>query len=159
MSQGGEPTRMSEDVKSFRNDFLDMAKMVKVLYEDRNTKLNGEISRPLWGECSLREEGNKNGDKPPSSPQSSCFSTTIMQEASVESPSGKVDGKVCTFCPHDVEYEVLSALKSEELKEESWRVQEDTSRIKRYFENIFMCESKDEANGKNLHAVFINTTS
>ena len=68
MSQGGEPTRISEDVKSFRKAFLDMAEMVKVLYEERNTKLQGEIYRPPRGECSPREEGNKNGDKPPASP-------------------------------------------------------------------------------------------
>jgi len=141
MSQGGEPTRMLEDVKAFRKDFLDMAKMVKVLYEERNTKLQGENSRPPRAECSPREEGKKNGDKPPSSPQYSCFSTTIMKDASVESPSEKVDGKVYTFFPHDVEYEVLSAPKSEELKEESPRVQEDTSQIKREFKKIFVCQS------------------
>jgi len=153
MSEGGEPARMSEDVKAFRKAFLDMAETVKFLYEERNTKLQSESSRPLRGECSPREEGNKNGDKPPYSPQSSCFSTTIIQDASVESPSKKVDGKVCTFCPRDVEDEVLSAPKSEELKEESRRVQEDdTSRIKREIENIFVCQLKDEANGKNLHA-------
>ena len=56
MSQGGELARMSEDVKAF----LDMAEMVKVLYEERNTKLQGESSRPPTGECSLREEGSKN---------------------------------------------------------------------------------------------------
>ena len=107
MSQGGEPARMSEDVKDFRKDFLDMAELVKILYEKRNTKLQGEISRPQRGECSPREEGNKNADKPPSSPQYSCFFTTLMQDASVESPSEKVDGQVCTFYPHDVEDEVL----------------------------------------------------
>ena len=94
---------MSEDVKAFIKDFLDMAKMVKVIYEERNIKLQGESSKPPRGECSPREEGNKNGDKPPSSPQSSCFSTTLLQDASVESPSEKIDGQVCTFFPHDVE--------------------------------------------------------
>ena len=75
-----------------------------------------------------------------------------MQDSSVESPSEKVDGQVCNCCPHDVEDEVLSAPKFKELKEESQRVQEDTSRIKREFENIFVCQSKDAENGKNLHA-------
>ena len=83
MSQGGEHVRMSEDVKAFRKAFLDMEEMVKVLYEERNTKVQGESSRPPRGECSPREEGNKNGDKPPSSPQSSCFSTALMRDASV----------------------------------------------------------------------------
>jgi len=114
--------------------------------------LQGESSRPPRGECSLREEGSKNGDKPPSSPQSSCFYTTLMQDASVESPLEKEDGKVCTFCPHYVEDEILSTPKFKELKEESQRVQKNTSRIKREFENIFVSQSKDEANGKHLHA-------
>ena len=74
-----------------------------------------------------------------------------MKDASVESPSEKVDGQVCTFFPHDVKDEVLLAPKSENLKEESWRFQEDASRIKREIENIFMCQSKDELYGKNLH--------
>jgi len=118
MSQGGEHARMSEDVKDFRNAFLDIREMVKVLYEERNSKFQGESSRTLRGECSPREERNRNCDKPSSSRQCSCFSTTIMQDASVESPSEKVDGQVCTFFTHDVEYEVLSAPKSK-LKEES----------------------------------------
>lgn len=98
---------MLEDVKAFRKSFLDMAKMVKVLYEERSAKLQGEISRHPRGECSLKEEGNKSGDKPPYSPQPSCFSTTLMQGASVQSPSKKVDGQFSTFCPLDVEDEVL----------------------------------------------------
>lgn len=85
MSQGGESAIMSKDVKAFRKALLDMAEMVKILYEERNTKLKGEISRPPRGECPPREEGNKNGDKPPSSTQSSCFYTTLMQYASVDS--------------------------------------------------------------------------
>lgn len=143
---------MSKDVKGFRKAFLDMAEMVKVLYEERNTKFQGESSRPLRGECSLREEGNNNGDKPPSSLQDSCFSTNIMEDASVESPSEKEDGQVCTFCLHHVEDKVLSTQKFKELKEGSQRVQQDTSRIKREFGNIFLFQSKDEANGKHLHA-------
>lgn len=85
---------MLEDVKDFRKTFLNMAEMVKVLYEERNAKFQGESCRPPRGECSPREEGNKNGDKVSFSPQSSCFSTTIMQDASVESLSEKVGGKI-----------------------------------------------------------------
>lgn len=113
---------------------------MKILYEERNTELQGESSRPPRGECSPREEGNKNGDKPPSSPKYSCLSTTLMQDASVESPSVKVDGQFCTFCPHYVEDEVLSAPKFKEVKEESQGVQEDTSKIKREFKNILVCQ-------------------
>ena len=55
MSCGGEPKNMLEDVKAFRNDFLDIAEMVKVLYEERNTKFQDESSRPPRGEFSTRE--------------------------------------------------------------------------------------------------------
>ena len=98
---------LSEE-KAFRKAFLDLEEMMKVLYEGRNTKFQGENSRPQRGECSPREEGNKNGDKPPLSSQYSCFSTTLMQDSSAESPSKKEYGQVCTFFPHDVEDEALS---------------------------------------------------
>lgn len=69
--------------------------------------MHGEISTPPPGEgFSSKEEGDKNGVKPPSSPQNSCFSTILMQYACVGIPSEKDDGQVCTFFPHDVEDEV-----------------------------------------------------
>ncbi len=37
---------MSEDEKVFRKDFFDMIDMVKVIYEERNTRLQGESSKP-----------------------------------------------------------------------------------------------------------------
>ena len=48
-----------------------MIEMVKVLYEERNTRLQGESSRPPRGEGSPGGGGNGNGDKPPSTPPSS----------------------------------------------------------------------------------------
>ena len=54
MSQGGEPARMLEDAKAFRNAFLDKVEMVKVLYEERNMIFQGESFRPPRGECSPR---------------------------------------------------------------------------------------------------------
>ena len=124
---------MSEYEKALRKAFFDMTHMVKVLYEERNSRLQGESSKPSKGEGSLGGKGGDehkplkgNGDKPlssspssspPSSPSSSSSSkTTLTQEASAESPSEKEDGQVCTFCPHDDEDEVLSAPKSKELK-------------------------------------------
>ena len=60
MSHEGEPTRMSKDVKYFRKAFLDMAEMVKVLYEEKNTRLWGEISKPPKGEVCSGGGGNGN---------------------------------------------------------------------------------------------------
>ena len=79
MSHEGEPTNMIEDEKTFKKAFFDMTKMVKVLYEERNSRLQGESSKPPKGEVSLGG-GNGNGDKPPSSPPSSSSSSS--QESS-----------------------------------------------------------------------------
>jgi len=80
MSHEGEPTNMTEDEKTFRKDFFDMTEMVKVLYEERNNRLQGESSKPPKGEGSLGGGNGKgvnvNGDKPPPSPPSSSFSSS-----------------------------------------------------------------------------------
>lgn len=75
MSHEIEPTNMTKDEKTFRKDLFDMIEMVKVLYEERNSKLEGEISKPPKGEGSLAG-GNGNGDKPPPSPPSSSSSSS-----------------------------------------------------------------------------------
>ena len=41
MSHEGDPTNMTEDEKTFINDFFDMIEMVKVLYEEGNSRLQG----------------------------------------------------------------------------------------------------------------------
>ena len=66
---------MIEDEKTFRKAFFDMTEMVKVLYEERNTRLQGESSKPPKGEGSLGG-GSGNGDKPPPSPPSSSSSSS-----------------------------------------------------------------------------------
>jgi len=80
MSHEGEPTNMTKDEKTFRKDFFDMTKMVKVLYEERNSRLQGESSKPPKGEGSSGggngKGGNGNGDKPPPSPPSSSSSSS-----------------------------------------------------------------------------------
>ena len=80
MSHEGEPTNMTEDEKTLRKAFFDMIEMVKVLYEERNTRLQGESSKPPKGEGSLGgsngKGGNGNGDKPPPSPPSSSSSSS-----------------------------------------------------------------------------------
>jgi len=40
------PEGMSEDEKTFRKEFFEMSEMVKVLYEERNSRLYGESSKP-----------------------------------------------------------------------------------------------------------------
>ena len=41
MSHEGQPT-MTEDEIEFRKEFFDMTEMVKVLYEERNLRIEGE---------------------------------------------------------------------------------------------------------------------
>ena len=38
------PKGMSEDERTFRKYFFEMSKMVKVIYEERNSRLQGESS-------------------------------------------------------------------------------------------------------------------
>jgi len=49
MSSEGGPDNMPDDEKAFRKEFFDMTEMVKVLYEERNTRLQGESSKPSKG--------------------------------------------------------------------------------------------------------------
>ena len=91
MSHEGGIENVSEDEKDFRKVFFDMTEMVKVLYEERNTRLQGESSRPPRG------GGNENGDKPPSSsppysPSSSSSSTTTTL-THTHQPTSKGIGK------------------------------------------------------------------
>lgn len=62
MSHEGEPTNITKDEKVLRKVFFDMIGMVKVLYEDKNTRLWGESSKPPKGEGSSRGGGNGNGN-------------------------------------------------------------------------------------------------
>ena len=80
MSNEGEFANMTEDEKVFRKNFFDMTEMVNVLYEERNTKLQGERSKPPKEEGSSGGGGNGNGGKPPPSPPSSSSSSS--QESS-----------------------------------------------------------------------------
>ena len=103
MSHEGEPENMLEDEKSFRNTFFDMKQMVKFLYEERNTRLQGESSNPRKGDKSSKGDGgdgdknpkgNGNGDKPPLTPPSSPLSspssssTTSPSQTPPHSPKG-----------------------------------------------------------------------
>ena len=41
---------MSEDERNFRKNFFEMSKMVKVTYQERNSRLQGESSKPPKGD-------------------------------------------------------------------------------------------------------------
>ena len=50
-----------------------MTEMVKVLYEERNVRMQGESLRPPKGEGSLGGRSHGDGKKPPSTPPSSSL--------------------------------------------------------------------------------------
>ena len=52
MSHEGDPANMTENEKSFRKTFFDMIQMVKSLFEERNTRLQGECLKLPKGEGS-----------------------------------------------------------------------------------------------------------
>jgi len=72
------PKGMFEDERTCRNSFFEMYEMVKVLYEERNSRLQGESSKPPKGDEGNEDKSPKgnggNGDKPPPSPPSSSSS-------------------------------------------------------------------------------------
>ena len=108
MSHEGEPT-MTEDERAFRKEFFDMTKMVKVLYEDRNLRMQGESSRPPRGEGSPGGGGHGYGKKPPSSPPSSpslSSSSTTTNLPSVHTHNSEGVGK-SPFLKLDVKFELL----------------------------------------------------
>ena len=71
------PEGMFEDEKNFRKSFFEMSEMVKLLYEERNSKLYGESSKPPKGDGGKGDKPPKgNGDKPPPSPPSSSSSSS-----------------------------------------------------------------------------------
>ena len=62
---------MTEDERAFRKTFFDMIEMVKVLYEERNLRMQGESYRPPRIEGYPGGGGHGDGNKPPSTPPSS----------------------------------------------------------------------------------------
>ena len=68
---------MSDNENTFKKYFFDMTEMVKVLYEEKTSRLQGEISKPSKGEDS--------------SPSSSSSSTTIVAQTPPYTP--RVHGK------------------------------------------------------------------
>ena len=52
---------MFEDEKTFRKEFFEMTKMVKFIYEETNSRLQGEISNPPKG-SGVNEDKNTKGN-------------------------------------------------------------------------------------------------
>ena len=105
---------MTEDERAFRKAFFDMSEMVKVLYEERILRMQGESSRHPRGEGSPGGEGHGNGKKPPptppsssppSSPSYSSSSTTTTLQY-VHPHTSKGVGKL-PFLKLDVKFELL----------------------------------------------------
>jgi len=110
---------MLEDEKAFRKSFFEMTQMVKFLYEERNTRLQGEGSKPPKGEGSSRgKRGDEdkppkvNGDKPsltpplsspPSSPPCSPSSSSITTPSQTRPHSLNRHGKT-PFLKLDIKF-------------------------------------------------------
>jgi len=85
---------MYEDERTFKKAFFEMSEIVKVLYEERNSRLYGKSSKPPKGDGGKGDEppkGNQwNGGKPrPSHPSSSSYSTSsTLSQTPPNSPKG-----------------------------------------------------------------------
>jgi hypothetical protein len=70
---------LPSEEENFRNDFYDMTKMVKVLFEEINARFQGESSNPPKGNGDSGDKTPKgnggSGDSPPPSPPYSTSST------------------------------------------------------------------------------------
>ena len=93
----------SSEEEDFKKYFYSLTEMVKVLYEERNTRMVGESSKPPHGEGSSEDKRDEkkdskgNGGKPPPSPPSSSSpsshttssSTTTTAHTHSKTPKGK----------------------------------------------------------------------
>ena len=85
-------TLTSED-ETLRKYFYDMTKMVKILFEERNARLQGEISNPPKGNGDSGDKNPKenggNGDTPSPSPPYSTSSTISQPHPNSPKEHGK----------------------------------------------------------------------
>ena len=102
MTHEGEPNNMTEDERDFRKLLFEITEMVKFIYEERNSRLQGESSNPPKGNGGKRGKPPKgnggNGDKPPippplSSPSSSPSSSSTLTPSKTPPHSPKGHGK------------------------------------------------------------------
>jgi len=80
MSREREHEDPSSNEEEFKISFYTLTKMVKIHYEERNTRMVGDSSKPPHGEGSLEDKKDEekdskgNGGKTPPSPPSSSSS-------------------------------------------------------------------------------------
>lgn len=73
---GARETKGLSEEEAFKKYLYDLTDMVRVLYEERNTKMDGESSKSPHGEGSSKDkrdeknDSNGNGGKPPPYPPS-----------------------------------------------------------------------------------------
>ena len=83
-----EPEGPSSEEEEFKKDFYTLNDIVKVLYEERNTRMVGESSKPPHGEGSSEDKKDEkkdskgNGGNPPPSPPSSSSSPSHTASSS-----------------------------------------------------------------------------
>ena len=84
----------TSEEETFRKAFYDMTKMVKVLHDERNARLQGEISNLPRGNEGNDDKTPKwnggNGDTPPPSPPSSTSSTISQPPPNSPKEHGKI---------------------------------------------------------------------
>jgi hypothetical protein len=84
---------LPSEEETFRKYFYDMTEMVKVLFEERNARLQGESSNPPKGNGDSGDKTPKgnggNGDSPPPSPPSSTSSTISQPPPNSPKEHGK----------------------------------------------------------------------
>ena len=60
MSHEGEPDNITKDEKAFIKELFDMKQIVRAIYEDINTRLQGQRSNPPKGDkCSKGDGGDQ----------------------------------------------------------------------------------------------------
>jgi hypothetical protein len=99
MAHIGSQEHLSSEEETFRKAFFDMDEMVKVLFDERNARLQGESSNPPKDDGDHEENtpkgnGGNGGTPPPSLPYSS--SSTISEPTPIPS---KENGKTIAHTP------------------------------------------------------------
>jgi hypothetical protein len=100
---------LPSEEETFRKGFYDMTKMVKVLFEERNARFQGESSNPPKGNGDSADKTPKgnggNGDTPPPLPPYSTSSTISQPPPNSPKGHGKTPLKA-PFLKLDIKFEL-----------------------------------------------------
>jgi hypothetical protein len=80
----------NEEERMFKKAFLDLTEMVRVLYQERNEKLEGEGSSGGKKDEDKSKKGNGGNGYPPSSSSSSSSSTLVNQSHNLSDQKGLI---------------------------------------------------------------------